>query len=46
MDFIGHRKITLILIGRPAMQLIRVYDVYLGVPFHSIAQNLLYLINV
>ena len=32
-----HRGITFILIGRSAIQHIGVYDVYLGVPFHSIA---------
>ena len=37
MDFVSLRGITLILIGRSAIQLICVYDVYLGVPFHSIA---------
>ena len=31
MDFVCHRGITLILIGRSAIQLICVYDVYLGV---------------
>ena len=35
MDFISHRGITLIFIGKSAIQLICVYDVYLGVPFHS-----------
>ena len=39
MDFVSHRGITLILIGRSAIQLIFVYDVYLGVPFHSIAKR-------
>ena len=34
---VSHREITLILIGRSTIQLISVYDVYLGVPFHSIA---------
>ena len=37
MDFVSHRGITLILIGRSAIQLICVYNVYLGVSFHSIA---------
>ena len=37
MDFDSHRRISLILIGRSAMQLICGYDVYLGVPIHSIA---------
>ena len=37
MDFVSRRGITLILIGRSVIQLICVYDVYLGVPFHSIA---------
>ena len=39
MDFGSYRGITLILIGRSAIQLICVYDVYLGVPFHSIAKK-------
>ena len=39
MDFISYREITLTLIGRSAIQLICVYDVYLGVPFHSIAKK-------
>ena len=34
MDFISHRGITLTLISSSAVQLICVYDVYLGVPFH------------
>ena len=46
MDFASHRGITLILFGRSAIQLICVYDINLGVPFHSIAQNLIYLRNV
>ena len=33
MVFVSHPEITLILIGRPATQLICVYDVCLGVPF-------------
>ena len=37
MDFVSHREITFILIGRSAIQVICEYDVYLGVPFHSIA---------
>ena len=36
MDFVSHREITLILIDRSAIRLICVYDVYVGVPFHSI----------
>ena len=36
MDFASHRGITLILIGRSAIQLICVYAVYLGVPIHLI----------
>ena len=36
-DFVSHRGITLILIGRSTIQLICIYDVYLGVPFRSIA---------
>ena len=39
MDFVRHREITLMLIGRSAIQLICVYDVYLGLSFHSIAEN-------
>ena len=35
--FVSYRGIPLILIGRSAIQRICVYDVYLGVPFHSIA---------
>ena len=31
----SHRGITLILIDRAVIQLICVYDIYLGVPFHS-----------
>ena len=46
MDFVSHQEINLILICRSGVQLICVYDVYLGVPFHSIAYNLLYLRNV
>ena len=46
MDFGSHREITLILIGMSAIHLVYVYEVYLGVPFHSIAKNLLYLRNV
>ena len=37
IDFDSHRGITLILIDMSAIQHICVYDVYLGVPFHSIA---------
>ena len=37
MDFVSYRGITLILIDRSVIQLVFVYDVYLGVPFHSIA---------
>ena len=37
MDFVDHGGITLILIGRSAIQLICIYNVYLGVPSHSIA---------
>ena len=33
----GHREITLTLIGMSTIQLFCTYDVYLGVPFHSIA---------
>ena len=46
MEFVSHRGITLLLMGGSAIQLICVYDVYLGVPFHSIAKNLLYIRNV
>ena len=37
MDFVSNREITLILISRSAIQLICVYDVYRGLPFHSVA---------
>ena len=37
MDFVSYREITLILIGRSAIQLICVCDVYLGVPFPFIS---------
>ena len=43
MDLVSHRGITLILFGRPAIQLVCLFDVYLFVPCHLIAQNLLYL---
>ena len=36
-DFVSHRGITLILFARSKIQLICIYDVYLGVPFRSIA---------
>ena len=41
-----YRRMTLILIGRSAMQLICIYDVYLGEPFYLIFKNLLHLSNV
>ena len=34
---LSHRGITLILIGRSAVEHICVHDVFWGVPFHSIA---------
>ena len=43
MDFVSHREITLIFIGKSAAQLICVYYVYMSVSFHSMAENLLYL---
>ena len=43
MDFVSHRVITLILFGRSVIQHICLFDVYLFVPFHSMALNLLYL---
>ena len=46
MDLISHRGITLILFGRSAIQYVSLFEVYLFVPFHSMAYNLLYLRNV
>ena len=37
MDLFRHRGITLILFGRPAVQLVCLFDVYLFVPFHLMA---------
>ena len=37
MDFVKYQEITLILFGGSVIQLICVYDLYLGVPYHSIA---------
>ena len=37
MDLVSHRGITLILFGRPAIQLVCLFDVYLFVPFHLMA---------
>ena len=37
MDLVSHRGITLILFGRPAVQLVCLFDVYLFVPFHLMA---------
>ena len=33
-DLVCHRGITLILFGRPAIQLVCLFDEYLFVPFH------------
>ena len=46
MDRVIHREITLILFGRPAIQLVCLFAVYLFVPFRMMAQNFLYLRNV
>ena len=43
MDLVSHRGIALILFGRPAKQLVCLFDFYLFVPCHLMAQNLLYL---
>ena len=37
MDLVSHRGNTLILFGRPAIQLVCLFDVYLFVPFHLMA---------
>ena len=37
IDFVSHRGITLILFGRSTIQPICLFDVYLFVPFHSMA---------
>ena len=37
IDLVSHRRITLILFGRPAIQLVCLFDVYLFVPFHLMA---------
>ena len=34
MDLISHRGITLMLFGRPVIQLVCLFDAYLFVPFH------------
>ena len=37
MDLVSHQGITLILFGRPAIQLVCLFDIYLFVPFHLMA---------
>ena len=46
MFLVMHRGITLILFSRSAIQPVCLFDVYLFVPFHLMAYNLLYLRNV
>ena len=46
MDFFSHLEITLILFGRSAKQSVCLFAIYLFVPFHLMALNLIYLRNV
>ena len=46
IDLVSHRGITLILFGRSAIQSVCLFDVYLFVFFHLMAENLPYLRNV
>ena len=46
LDFVSYQGTTLTLIGMSAVQLVCVFDVYLFIPIHLMAQNLLYFRNV